>query len=163
MVRRGLFIGAIVMALLAPTAVLAGERDGSAAGDDRGGTHEAATDQRGDDARGDDAVVIDSERDQDVDRRVDRAPDVETDRAADRERDRVTDKRPVRCDRVTDRITDCRRHHEPPDDRPTWRQILKRCLWHHVGDRPIWEGMTPREIRHLLHRCLWHHHHGPPV
>lgn len=165
MVRRFLLIGTVVMALLAPTAALAGERGESNAGGDRGNAPQQETDRgtRSTDGASERA----DDRQRDVDRTTDRAPQRKTDRRCDRVIDRATDctqDEVRRCDRVTDRLTDCTRNHDGDDARPTVRQVLKRCLWHHVGDRPIWEGLSPRELRHLLHRCLLHHTHAaPPV
>ena len=167
MVRRTLFIGAVVMALFAPTAALAGERGEMDAGGDQGAAPQHETDVGTQSTDGVRAQAADRERDRQRDRETDRPPQRETDRRCDKVTDRATDcaKDEVRrCDRLTDRVTDCTRIHDGDDARPTVRQVLKRCLWHHVGDRPIWEGLSPRELRHLLHRCLWHHfRNAPPV
>lgn len=164
MVQRSLLIGAVVLALLAPTAAVAGERAGTNGGDGESGRQEAVAEQRREGT--DQVTTVTAERDRDRDRIADRDRDRDADgdgdHAVERERERIRDDAPV-CDRATDRVTDCRIEDDQQIDRPEWAQILERCLWHHVGDRPIWEGMAPREIRHLLQRCLWHHHEGLPV
>ena len=134
--RRTLFVATVVVVLSTSTAALAHDRS-----------------DHGDDAAPRDCAVTDVRKATDCGER-DRMTDRPTDRVTDRPKDRVTDRPKDRvADRPRDRVTD------RPHDWPHWRKLLKRCLWHHIGDRPLPDDLTKRELLHLLRRCLAHHGH----
>lgn len=154
MIKRTLILGVVVAAMLVPTAAFAGDGE-------RGGDRAAAQAARVDAAEAVSRTAGDH-----------RVESIETDAVPDRSRDERdcdgSESRAAECEHderrrcaaATDRRTDC----PEESDGPTVRSFLKRCLWHHVGERPILHGMTIEELRHLLQRCLWHHgHHWPPV
>ena len=154
--RRILFVATVVMVLSTTTAAIAHERSGDDA--DTAERDCAVTDLRtatdcGERDRPSDRVT-DRPTDRVTDRPSDRVTDRPTDRVSDRPKDRVTD-RPK--DRVTDRTKD--RITDRPYDWRYLRKLLKRCLWHHIGDRPLPDDLTKRELLHLLRRCLAHHGH----
>lgn len=151
--RRALFVATVVMVLSTTTTALAQDRSDHRG--DAAGTDCRVTDTRADAQCGERGDVTDRASDRPSDRVTDRP----NDRVTDRERDRVTDRERDRTiDRVRDRVRD-RERDRPHDERPHWRHLLKRCLWHHIGDRPLPDDLTQRQLLQLLRRCLAHHQH----